>query len=218
MSHTELRLIRHGEVARDWQGRIYGDLDVPLSPRGQEQSRAVAEALSDVDLAAVVSSGLERAAYAARIVAGSRGLEVGTDPRLKEIYRGDWAGLTFEEASLRDPEAFRAWRDSGGAIGAPGGESLAEVSTRVRASLDELASELRGTPSRSAVIVAHKWVLAVAAAAAMGLPLDACGELKLEYSTVVHLRWPVREPAEGPVGGLDGGAVPELVSLSEPPI
>lgn len=218
MSHTELRLIRHGEVAREWQGRIYGDLDVPLSPRGQAQSRAVAESLSGLDLGAVVSSGLERAAYAARILAAPRGLAVETDPRLKEIYRGEWAGLTFEEASLRHPEAFRAWRHSGGATVAPGGESLAEVSSRVLASLDELAAELWSTPSRSGVIVAHKWVLAVAAAAALELPLEACGELKLEYSTVVHLRWPAKGPVGRAVGGLDGGAVPELVSMCEPPI
>ncbi|NOT31084.1 MAG: bifunctional RNase H/acid phosphatase, partial [Planctomycetes bacterium] len=57
---TRLYLVRHGEVDAAWHGRIYGALDVPLSERGRSEAARAARTLAEVELAAVVSSGLAR--------------------------------------------------------------------------------------------------------------------------------------------------------------
>ena len=44
-SWTRLFLVRHGAVERAWRGRIYGDLDVPLSAAGEAQARRIAAIL-----------------------------------------------------------------------------------------------------------------------------------------------------------------------------
>jgi hypothetical protein len=43
---TRLLLVRHGAVANSWSERIYGRLDVPLSPAGEAEARTIAAALS----------------------------------------------------------------------------------------------------------------------------------------------------------------------------
>ena len=96
-------LVRHGAVAAPWDGRIYGDLDVPLSALGREEARLAAERLSDLPLDAVLSSGLERAEYGASLMRAARDSERRDEPALREIHRGAWKGL--DRAEL-DPEAF----------------------------------------------------------------------------------------------------------------
>ena len=45
-----LYLIRHGESAFNAEGRIQGQLDTQLSPRGLRQNHAIAEALRGAQL------------------------------------------------------------------------------------------------------------------------------------------------------------------------
>ena len=204
MSHAQLWMIRHGEVAPEWSERIYGDLDVPLSPRGEAQSREVAAALRDVPFAAVVSSGLARAEYAAAALRDGRGLERRDDRRLAEIFRGAWAGRSWAEVAQLDPERAAHLRSTGGAGQAPGGETLDQVCARVLAALDELARLHAGA---HVAIVAHRWVLAVAMSRAIDLPLERCGVLELTHAALVRLSWPA-------VGESNGGGRPKLVGFA----
>ena len=45
MQPTQLCIVRHGETAWNAEGRVQGQLDVPLSEVGIAQARAVALAL-----------------------------------------------------------------------------------------------------------------------------------------------------------------------------
>jgi len=204
MSHAQLWMVRHGEVAPEWAGRIYGDLDVPLSARGEAQSRAVAAALADVPFAAVVSSGLSRAEYAAAALRAGRGLARRDDRRLAEIFRGEWAGRSWAEVAALDPPLAAHLRASGGAGQAPGGETLHQVRERVLAALDELARAHSGS---HVAIVAHRWVLAVAMSRAIDLPLERCGVLELTHAALVRLWWPA-------AGESSGGGGPKLVGFA----
>ncbi|MCP3920252.1 MAG: histidine phosphatase family protein [bacterium] len=203
-SHTRLILIRHGEVESHWRERIYGDLDVPLSENGKDQSRAVAERLRERELAAVVSSGLARAEFIAKLLRTDRPhLERRDDARLREIDRGRWAGKGQAQVEAETPGGWERWRAARGALGAPGGETLEAMRPRVLAGLDDTA-EL--DPGLTVAIVAHTWVLRQAACASLELALASSPDLEVPYTGVLEVDWPT-------AAGRDGGATPRFLYL-----
>ena len=85
---------------------------------------------------AVVSSPLGRTLRTAEIVCRTIGLgcRIETDPRLAEIDVGDWEGLTREEIEAITPGACD---EEGWIFSAPGGETRADMSARLRSVLDD---------------------------------------------------------------------------------
>ncbi len=183
---TQLFLIRHGEVDRAWQRRIYGALDVPLSPRGREQARTAAVLLRTVPLAMVVSSGLQRTEFGAAELRAGRTLPRIDDPALREIDRGRWAGMHLDDLERVDRGAWERWLRSPATSRPPGGESLQDLAERVLPRLDHWAAVSLGRP---AAIIAHAWVIRVAVTAALGLPLDSAPNLELGTGELVALHW-----------------------------
>jgi len=125
-----LRIARHGETTWNAQGRYQGRLDVPLSPLGRAQARALAEALSDKDIGAIISSPLLRCVETAMPLAELIGVTVQTDPLLTEIAHGTWQGRYRDEIARSEPELYRAWREHPEAVRFEGGESLRDVEVR----------------------------------------------------------------------------------------
>ena len=66
---TRVLAIRHGETAWNVDGRLQGQLDVPLNEMGRWQVHRLALAVADEDIAAVYSSDLLRALETAQAVA-----------------------------------------------------------------------------------------------------------------------------------------------------
>ena len=81
---TEVLLVRHAEQASDLAAPVGEFRDPPLSERGEEQARLVGEALSSTHLAAVFSSGLQRALKTAEAIAGHQQLDVQVIEDLRE--------------------------------------------------------------------------------------------------------------------------------------
>ena len=81
---TEVVLVRHAEQAQRIGGRFEDFHDPPLSERGREQARLAGEALANVRIDAVFSSGLVRALETARAIAGHHGLEPSVIEDLRE--------------------------------------------------------------------------------------------------------------------------------------
>ncbi|MEW6073010.1 MAG: histidine phosphatase family protein [Planctomycetota bacterium] len=180
---SRLVLVRHGRVAEAWRGRLYGDRDVPLSPRGEEEARATARLLAAEAFAAVVSSGLARAEFGAAELRRGRALPRRDEPALREIRRGEWGGLLPAEVP---GGAFARWLARPDRERPPGGESLADLASRVLPRLDEMAAELAGG---AAALVSHLWVIRVAAAHALGLALARAGSLAVPFGGIVALDW-----------------------------
>ena len=157
---TIILLARHGEsdwnVARRWQGHA----DRPLTERGREQARALAERLQHVELDAVYSSDLRRAADTAAAVS----LEVIELPELREVDVGSWSGLTRAEAEERFPEGVARWRE--GFPGWDDGETYEEMTERVVGAVLDIA---RAHRSGRVLVVSHGGPIRALHAAALGL-------------------------------------------------
>lgn len=96
-----------------------------------------------------------RAIETARIVAEPHGLEVRTDPRIREFDFGEWEGLTWTQIVERWPE-FRDRGATAAKLYQPeGGERFEDVCLRVESFLDDL----RRTAHDDVLVVTHAGVL-----------------------------------------------------------
>lgn len=160
---TTLILVRHGETDWNAQHRWQGHSDTELNDAGREQARRLADELERVD--ALYSSDLARARETAEILAGTIGLEVRFDPRLRERGFGAWEGLTAEEIESSFPDEQRRWLAGIGA-GAHDAEQFEAFAARVGSFIEEIA--LRH-PDEEVLVVAHGGTIRVVHALAEGL-------------------------------------------------
>ncbi|WNG85691.1 bifunctional RNase H/acid phosphatase [Mycobacterium sp. ITM-2016-00317] len=149
---TRLLLLRHGQTGLSVERRYSGRGNPELTELGARQADAAARYLGGkggIDV--VVSSPLQRAHDTAAASAKVLGLDVEVDEDLIETDFGAWEGLTFSEASERDPELHRRWlRDT--SVPPPDGESFDAVAARVSRALQRLVTEHGG---KTILVVSH---------------------------------------------------------------
>lgn len=94
---SKIYLIRHGETKWNIEKRYQGITDIELSENGIQQARVLAKRFRNIDLYAVYTSPLKRAADTAEIIAFNRNIPVIKDKHFIEIDFGHWEGFTFNE-------------------------------------------------------------------------------------------------------------------------
>src|SRR5690606_26806950 len=129
---------RPGRVRRP--GRVQGQTDIPLDEVGRRQAEEAAARLAALAPSRIVSSDLSRAADTARALARRVGLEVQTDPRLRELAFGAREGLTWQESWERFPEQMKAWSE-GDETQIAGAETHAQAGARLDAALRDYLTE-----------------------------------------------------------------------------
>lgn len=113
---TTLFVIRHGETAWNVDGRLQGQLDIPLNDRGREQAAAAGEYIrakysaAGQPLHAVYSSDLSRARETAEAIASACDLKVALDSRLRETNLGACNERSVDEWSEGIGAGWRARR------------------------------------------------------------------------------------------------------------
>jgi len=135
----QLTLIRHGVTQWNLTGQFQGHTDIPLSPEGMEQARALAKHLrtSKHKVDYIYSSPLKRALETAQIVYPERTIE--TDSRLKELNFGIFEGST--QAENEQHKAWDEWHANPFERRAPGGESYADLMGRAAEWLETLPKD-----------------------------------------------------------------------------
>ncbi len=132
MSH--LVLIRHGESQWNLENRFTGWVDVPLTPKGEEEARAAGEKLKTFQFDCAFTSGLKRAQNTLRIVLeviGQTTIPITEDTALNERMYGELQGLNKAETAKKfGEEQVKIWRRSFD-VPPPGGESLKDTAERV---------------------------------------------------------------------------------------
>jgi len=122
-------LLRHGRTDWNATGRFQGQLDSPLDVIGRAQAEAAAVAVAPMQPDALVTSDLSRAVDTAAAVGAECGVTPVHDKRLREIFLGEWQGLTRAEARERFPEEYARWQ-TGEDARRGNGETYAEVGAR----------------------------------------------------------------------------------------
>lgn len=182
MTLRRLVLWRHGQTDDNAAQRVQGHIDSPLNETGQEQARRAAPVIAGFRPAVAFSSDLRRATDTVAEFTSLTGMPVGQDKRLREMFMGDWQGLTYDEVDRRWPGQLTRWRwDPEQAP--PGGEPLVEVAARAHAVVEELESAHDGT----ALLCCHGGVIRALAARMLGLPLQAWPAI----GVIGNCRWTV---------------------------
>ena len=143
-------LIRHGlPDFPGGKGMCIGITDIPMGEKGLTQAAGMAGKLPPVT--AVFSSPLIRAVQTAQAI----GLPVTILPDLREMYAGEWDGLTFDQIRERYPDLYTA-RGKDMTIPLPGAEDQSQGLARFTSAMEEAAAAAPG----DFAVVAHGGIIA----------------------------------------------------------
>lgn len=182
---TKILLIRHGETAWNAVRRLQGHLDIALNDEGARQAQALAHALADEPLAAIVSSDLQRAVQTAQAASQHHPLSVQQDPQLRERAYGVFEGMLYADIERLYPVEFAAWQARDADAMMPHGERLAEsfrqFYQRCITAITEWAERY---PGQTIAMVAHGGVLECAYRAAQGMSLDSPRDFQVRNASI----------------------------------
>ena len=153
----QLVLLRHGESQWNLENRFTGWVDVPLSPKGEEEAHEAGQKLQAFRFDCAFTSVLMRAQNTLRIVLeeiGQTGIPIKEDKALNERMYGELQGLNKAETAKKfGDEQVKIWRRSFD-VPPPGGESLKDTAERV---LPYYESQIRPEllANKTVLVVAH---------------------------------------------------------------
>ena len=152
----KLYLARHGETDENARRAYVGWQNPPLNQQGHAQATALITQLQTEPIAAIYASDLTRARQTVQPIATARNLPVQTDSRWRELHFGRWEGLTFAEIDAVEREWLERWLSNPEAVAPPGGETLAQLRSRILQALPQTENALvvtHGGPIRA--LIAH---------------------------------------------------------------
>jgi probable phosphomutase (TIGR03848 family) len=211
-------LVRHGRTRANTGGVLAGATPgVSLDDTGRAQAERLAARLSELTLAAVVSSPLERCRQTAEVIAAGQSSrpDIRIEDRLTEIGYGDWTGRPLSELSA-DP-AWSTVQHYPSAVRFPGagGETLRAAQTRAVDAIrdwDAAMVDLRG----AAVIwvaCSHGDVIKAVIADAVGMHLDLFQRIVVDPAGLSVIRYTQMRPYLLRLN--DTGAVSDLVPAGQ---
>lgn len=166
-------LIRH--ALPDFPGgkrMCLGITDIPLGEKGFQQAAQMAKKLPPVT--AVFSSSLSRAVQTAQAI----GMSITILDGLREMYAGEWDGLTFDQIRERYSELYAA-RAKDLTIPLPGAEDYEEGVARFSGAMHQAAHTAPG----DFAVVAHGGIIAQFMQELTGI------WYKPDYAEIVHLSY-----------------------------
>lgn len=141
----KLCIARHGETAWNVENRVSGRTDIPLTQRGLEQARALAENARGKGIEIILASPLLRARQTAQAVSDAIGVPVEIDERLIELDFGIFEGGSRFDPDFQHTRAQMPTRY-------PGGESAFDLAHRVYSLLEDVKRKYDG---RTVLLVCH---------------------------------------------------------------
>ncbi|MEW9701865.1 histidine phosphatase family protein [Paenibacillus sp. SI8] len=146
-----LFIVRHGQTEWNYENRVCGITEVPLTNRGIEQAKELSKIIIGKKIDIIISSPLSRAIKTAEIISNVIGKDLIIDNRLIEQNYGVFEGVFrdnehFKEAKKHFPSKLS------------GGESLLQVVHRIFNLLEEIKGKYR---NQNVLIVTHGGVCRV---------------------------------------------------------
>ncbi|HEY1411455.1 MAG TPA: histidine phosphatase family protein [Rhodopila sp.] len=189
MMETSFWLIRHALVAENARAVLYGVMDVPLCESTLlEQApmyRSLASRLPRTADWLVTPLARTRRTAETIFAHGYPRVTLGLEPGLIEQSLGEWQGLPHHELPQKLMHPAHAFWPLAGNEKPPGGESMAEVITRVGAAMERLAETRAG---KDVVIVSHGGAIRGAIAHALRIEADNALHMSIQNLSLSRLQ------------------------------
>lgn len=184
-----LTLVRHGRTRANAGGLLQGHVDNELDEVGHDQAAGIGPALSRIaPVGRIIASPLLRAQQTAAAISAHVGVGVETDRLWIELDYGDYDGQPMSSVPA---EVWARWRRDPD-FRPPRGESMAELETRVRAALVDLA---RNSGHVHTVVVSHVSPIKAAVAWALGVDIGVSWRTALDRASMSTIRLHEERPA-----------------------
>lgn len=170
MSKFKIDLLRHGES--QYSHTLRGHLDDELTAKGWQQMQSTIEQVANQPWDIIVSSSLKRCTCFAEQLAKATGLPLLLNHDLKEMYFGEWEGVSTQQIYETSPELLANFWQKPSQYCPPRAETLMQFQTRVLKGFQGLLVEMRNQNWQHALVVTHGGVIKLLACLATQQPLD----------------------------------------------
>lgn len=126
-------LIRPGATDYDVQGRVRGQLDIPLNAQGLEEVAREVEALqkAGIKLDALYYAPCRPAIETGEAIGRALHVRAREIDALRNLNYGLWQGMRIDEIRTRQPKIYRQWQEIPDCVCPPEGETIEDAETRV---------------------------------------------------------------------------------------
>ena len=171
MAERRVWLVRHGETEWSKSGQHTGRTDIALTPKGEQQAKALGRLLAGRKFALVLTSPMGRAQATARLAGIGDSAQV-TD-LLHEWNYGIYEGITTKSVREKQPD-WTIWTTP-----IPEGETVEQVGERAKRLIARIESV-----DGDVALAAHGHILRILGAVWMGLPPIHGRNLALHTATL----------------------------------
>ncbi len=199
-----LLLVRHGLSSFNLEHRIQGRNDLStLTEKGKQQAIKIGKALSDLQINAVYSSPLQRAASTTLNLLGESKHELDPifDEDLLEVELGPWSGMTADEVKGKFPEVFQTWKTQPEELVLTGNDGhqfqpIKELMHQAKGFLEGMVKRHSPKKEETVLIVAHNAILRCLILQLLGKPKQGFRRIQLDNASlsVFNLRPSIVKP------------------------
>lgn len=172
MTKLQIDLLRHGETTLSHTLR--GHLDDDLTEQGwlQMQSTIQQYMTTPVDWDVIISSPLRRCRCFAEHLADQLRLPMRVNEHIKEMYFGDWEGISTQAIYEAEPEQLANFWQFPTQYHAPNGESLIQFQQRIFIGFEQIYTQIQAQNGQKALVITHGGVIKLLTCLAQQQNLD----------------------------------------------
>jgi len=172
VTKLQIDLLRHGETTLSHTLR--GHLDDDLTEQGwlQMQSTIQQYMTTPVDWDVIISSPLRRCRCFAEHLADQLGLPMRVNEHIKEMYFGDWEGISTQAIYEAEPEQLANFWQFPTQYHAPNGESLIQFQQRIFIGFEQIYTQIQAQNGQKALVITHGGVIKLLTCLAQQQNLD----------------------------------------------
>lgn len=138
---VQIVLVRPGSCDYDEQGRLQGQLNIPLNAQGNQDVAHLIDVLGSLGVEAVFAANSEPTEQTGEQIARALGVKFKALEKLPNVNLGLWEGMLVDEVKRKHPKVFRRWEELEENVCPPQGETLGEARARVVKHLQRLVKK-----------------------------------------------------------------------------
>jgi len=187
LGNFRIDLLRHGES--QYSHTLRGHLDDELTAKGWQQMQSTVEQVTNQTWDVIVSSSLKRCSCFAEQLAKTTELPLLLNEGLKEMYFGEWEGISTQQIYETSPELLANFWQKPTQYCPPKAETLMQFQTRVLKGFQELLVHMQKQNWQHALVVTHGGVIKLLACLAEQHPLDDLLKMPAELGKLYSLEF-----------------------------